>query len=460
MGNCNSSKQQTTHHPIMLINKINHSRRRTIDATNNGKRGASNKLSSGSTIHQKPRLVTYDNDKLAAKLDDSGRSGDTRDTRQPSLAFSSDSSAASSHQPQPPSQSPQQRQSSRSRQRRRSATLTLPSSSKAKARRTKQPPTFKDTYQLLPQSKLGHGIAGTVHQCIHRQTSHLCAVKVINKKQVRRQDRLRREVSFLKQVSHPNIIQMYDCYEDEDTVHIVTEVCNGGELFDKVVDKAKKGNKKTSKASSRSTDGSRASTRKSAQDVSTTTPACFNERDAARIIHSLLSAVSYLHANNIVHRDIKPENILVVDKDDDSSPIKLIDFGLSIRHDPETCPPLSNTVGTSYYMAPELLDGSYDKACDLWSVGVIAYVMLSGRPPFNGTSDETIFRKIRKGQYKMEAPEIWDGISDYAKDFIKCLLTMDTKKRWTADMAMEHAWLKLALQDDKEFSDFLLSKPQ
>merc|ERR1719261_2429056 len=99
MGNCNSSKQQTTHHPKMFINKINHSRRRSIDATN-GKRGASNKLSSGSTIHQKPRLVTYDNDKLAAKLDDSGRSGDTRDTRQPSLAGSSVSSAASSHQPQ------------------------------------------------------------------------------------------------------------------------------------------------------------------------------------------------------------------------------------------------------------------------------------------------------------------------------------------------------------------------
>lgn len=451
MGNCNSSKQ-TTHHPIMF-SKIN-SRRQSIrisaDDATNGKRGASGKLSSGSTIHQKYRLVTYDDDnKLAARLDGSGRSGDT-DTRQPSLAGSSVSSAASSHRPQPPSPSPQQQQSSRSRQRRRSATLTLPSSS-SKARRTKQQsPTFKDTYQLLPQSKLGHGIAGTVHQCLHRQTSHLCAVKVINKKQVRRQDRLRREVSFLKQVSHPNIISMYDCYEDEDTVHIVTEVCNGGELFDKVVDKAKKGNKKNSKSSSRSTDGgSRASTRKSAQDVSTT-PACFNERDAARIIHSLLSAVSYLHANNIVHRDIKPENILFVDKDDDS--IKLIDFGLSIRHDPETCLPLSNTVGTSYYMAPELLDGSYDKACDLWSVGVIAYVMLSGRPPFNGTSDETIFRKIRKGQYKMDSP-LWEGISDYAKDFIKCLLTMDTKKRWTADMAMEHAWLKLALQDDFEFAD-------
>ena len=175
---------------------------------------------------------------------------------------------------------------------------------------------------------MGDGISAQVYQCIHRQTSHLCAVKIIQKSQVDRHDHLlRREVSLLKQVSHPNIISMYDFYEDEDTFHIITEVCNGGELFDKVVDKANKGNKKTSKVSSRSTDGgSRASTRKSSQDMSTTL-ACFHERDATRIIHSLLSAESYLHASNIVHRDIKPENILFVDKDDDSSPIKLIDFG-------------------------------------------------------------------------------------------------------------------------------------
>jgi len=197
---------------------------------------------------------------------------------------------------------------------------------------------------------------------------------------------------------------------------------------------------------------------------STYIPACFHERDAARIIHSLLSAVSYLHSNDIIHRDIKPENILFVDKEgescNDSPAIKLIDFGLSVRHTPN-CPPLSNTVGTSYYMAPELLNGSYDRACDLWSVGVVAYVMLSGRPPFNGSNDEIIFKKIRRGNYKMgdssDDSGIWEGVSEYAKDFIKCLLCMDPKKRWTADMALEHAWFRLAMQEDVEFAELLLS---
>ena len=315
-------------------------------------------------------------------------------------------------------------------------------------------PTFDGTYQLLSDSDsyLGDGISAQVYQCIHRQTSHLCAVKIIQKSQVDRHDHLRREVSLLKQVSHPNIIQMYDCYEDEDTFHIITEICHGGELFHKIISKQQKveeiGECRGSPDSAITCTTIR---QKSAQDVSTSTPACFNERDAARIIHSLLSAASYLHANNIVHRDIKPENILFVDKDDDSSTIKLIDFGLSIRHDPETCPPLSNTVGTSYYMAPELLDGSYDKACDLWSVGVVAYIMLSGRPPFNGNSNQAIAQQICKGWYETNSTS-WEGISDDAKDFISCLLTMDAKKRWTADMAMKHHWLEseFALFDDHD----------
>ena len=343
--------------------------------------------------------------------------------------------------------------------------------------------SFNDTYELISQEKLGYGIAGQVMKCYHRSTSHLCAVKVINKANVRRQDRLKREMKFLKQISnhpHPNIIRMYDCYEDEDTVYIVTECCHGGELFDKILKKAKRSatmKRKLMRVSSKSSSSGRMINggsnsceeviqRQVEPSCSTYIPACFHERDAARIIHSLLSAVSYLHSNDIIHRDIKPENILFVDKEggdkegNDSPSIKLIDFGLSVRHTPN-CPPLSNTVGTSYYMAPELLNGSYDRACDLWSVGVVAYVMLSGRPPFNGSNDEIIFKKIRRGNYKMgdssDDSGIWDGVSEYAKDFINCLLCMDPKKRWTADMALEHAWFRLAMQEDVEFAELLLS---
>jgi len=298
--------------------------------------------------------------------------------------------------------------------------------------------SFDHAYQIVPDTKLGHGIAGTVHQCIHLPTSQVNAVKIIDKSKIKRQDRLRREIAFLKQVSHPSIIRMYDHFEDENKVHIVTEMCRGGELFDKIVENAKK---RHPEKSSRGADGI---------DYNRQVPACFAEADAARIIKSLLSAVSFLHSRDIVHRDLKPENILFVDEDTDDSPIKLIDFGLSIRHTRE-CPPLSNVVGTSYYMAPELLRGCYDRSCDLWSIGVISYIMLSGRPPFNGSDDESIFKKIRKGQYKMEG-SIWDGISECAKDFIRCLLEVDPSKRWTAQMASEHAWLKLArLYEDGSF---------
>jgi calcium-dependent protein kinase len=261
----------------------------------------------------------------------------------------------------------------------------------------------------------------------------------MKKSQIRRKDRIQREISFLKELDHPSIIKLYDVFEDEEKVEIVTEICQGGELFDQIVEKAN-ASKKLAKNISRDEQEQPQTRQLQLQ------PACFGERDAARIIYSLLSAVSYLHKNDIIHRDIKPENILFTDKDTNKSPIKLIDFGLSIRHTKD-CPPLSNTVGTSYYMAPELLDGEYDRSCDMWSIGVLAYIMLSGRPPFNGSTDPVIFKKIRSGRYRMDSP-LWDGISDYAKDFIRCLLDMDPNRRWTAHMALNHAWLMLEMMED------------
>ena len=251
-----------------------------------------------------------------------------------------------------------------------SSSLTL--STSFQSRDNKLPiSSFTQSYQIIqPQITLGYGIAGQVQQCINRSTSQPVAVKIISKSRIQRQDRIKREIAFLKQVHHPNIIQVYDVYEDEDEVHIVTEMCRGGELFDRIIEKATL----SSKRSSSSNNGGR---------ITRAVPACFREKDAARIIHSLLSAVPYLHSKDIVHRDIKPENILFTEKDDDESPIKLINFGLSIRHNStQHCdPPLTNTVGTSYYMAPELLRGSYDRSCDLWSIGVITCTSKYGSMP-------------------------------------------------------------------------------
>ncbi|KAL9190501.1 hypothetical protein ACHAXT_000207 [Thalassiosira profunda] len=321
----------------------------------------------------------------------------------------------------------------------RSEPPSPPRSRSNERRQTKERPrpALEEEYRVSRRAApLGHGIAGQVREGIHLATGSPCAIKTMHKAQIRRKDRIHREISFLKRCAHPNIVELYDVYETEEEVHIVTELCQGGELFDRIVQKATASKEQRRRWAA---DGDE----DNLSPDEPLLPACFPERDAARIVRSLLSAVAYLHSHNCVHRDLKPENILFSEADDDDqSEVKLIDFGLSIRHDPED-PPLRSTVGTSYYMSPELLDGNYDRACDLWSVGVITYVMLSGRPPFNGSTDEVIFEKIKRGRYRMEGP-LWDDglISDAAKDFVKCLLDVDPMRRWTADMALEHEWLQ------------------
>lgn len=253
----------------------------------------------------------------------------------------------------------------------------------------------------------GSGHYGTVRQCIQRATGQTYAVKSIEKFKVSRIDHLRREIQLLSMVNHENIINMIDCYEDENYVHIVTETYTGGELFDKIID-------------------------------NTTSNGCLSESEAARIIKQLLKAVSYLHENDVCHRDIKPENILFESKDE-NSPVRLIDFGLSRSH-AQGEEMMSNPVGTCYYMSPELLKGSYDKSTDMWSCGVIAYILLCGYPPFNGNSDADIVAAIRRGH--LTFVDGWAGKSSEALDFIKCLLKRDSRRRCSAKQALRHPWLQ------------------
>mmetsp|Transcript_9571 Transcript_9571/g.21581 ORF Transcript_9571/g.21581 Transcript_9571/m.21581 type:complete len:370 (-) Transcript_9571:67-1176(-) len=263
-----------------------------------------------------------------------------------------------------------------------------------------------DDYVVFPKV-LGEGHYGCVRECIHRATRQTYACKSIDKSKIGRLDHLQREVHLLANVKHHGIMKMVDCYEDAEYVHIITEKYSGGELFDKIAD-------------------------------NTTDSGCYSERKAAGIIKSLLEAVAYLHENNIVHRDIKPENILFESMDDDAA-VKLIDFGLSRRHEKGEAP-MSNPVGTAYYMSPELLKGRYDKSCDVWSIGTIVYILLCGYPPFNGESDPDIFDAIKKGHFEFPK-EAFSGKSDEAKDFIKCLLRRDPRKRFTAKEALLHPWV-------------------
>lgn len=265
-----------------------------------------------------------------------------------------------------------------------------------------------DDHYHITSKAIGHGVAGSVYPAIHRKTGQIVAVKSIKKANKQWPDQIRREIEYLKEVQHPNLIKAHDVFEDKSAYHIVTDMCRGRELFDVIIEKA------------------------------SSSQGCFQERDAKHIICDLLSAVAYLHSLDIIHRDIKPENIMFVKKDSDKSPIKLIDFGLSIRHRADQ-QKLTSTVGTAYYIAPQVLKGSYDRSCDLWSIGTIAYLMLCGRPAFDGKTDDEILTNVRKGKYNMDSAR-WQDVSDDAKDFVQNLLQVNPARRMTAAQALEHAW--------------------
>lgn len=259
---------------------------------------------------------------------------------------------------------------------------------------------------------IGSGHHGSVRECIHRATGMRYAVKSIHKQASDiGATGLTREIMLLQEMKHRGFVQLADVHEDEEYVHLVTELCRGGELFDRIMQKASNRN-----------NGS----------------PCFTEAEAARIMFQLLHAVAYMHENDVAHRDIKPENILFETTDEDS-PIRIIDFGLSRKHyDCE--PPMNNVVGTPYYIAPEVLKKNYTKSADLWSVGVIAYILLCGYPPFNGEDNNAVYDAVRRGRYSFPSAE-WSGTSRESRHFIRCLLQKDPQKRMSAMQALKHPWI-------------------
>ena len=274
---------------------------------------------------------------------------------------------------------------------------------------------------------LGSGHHGAVRRCLDISTGMRRAVKSIRKDDPHVKDEgILREISLLREMAdHVNIIRLIDVIEDEHYVHIVTELCEGGELFDKIIER-------TSNPSSPSDDVRDGNAHRRA-------PPCFAERDAARVMHQILTAVSHMHDRDIVHRDIKPENILF-ETTDENSTIKIIDLGLSRKHVDGIDRPMSSLVGTPYYIAPEVLRRKYDRACDLWSVGVVAYTLLCGYPPFNGSNNDEVYDAVRCGRYRFHSSE-WSNTSRESRDFVRNLLAMDPRARMTAREAMEHPWI-------------------
>ncbi|KAL3782935.1 hypothetical protein ACHAWO_011384 [Cyclotella atomus] len=264
-------------------------------------------------------------------------------------------------------------------------------------------------YHINPK-EIGHGHYGVVRKCMDRETKVWYAIKSIRKSKVGKIEVLKREIALLKEVDHPNIIKLIEAHEDQKYLHLITELCTGGELFDRII------------AKTQSDEGH------------------FSEADAAKIVACILDAIRYCHdEKGIVHRDLKPENFLFSTPDDDAI-IKIIDFGLS-RHDDMKMGIMNTKVGTPYYVAPEVLNREYTKSCDIWSIGVITYILLCGYPPFYGDTDNQIFDSVRTGRFDFPSPD-WDGISDSAKDFIRSMLKRDPTKRSTAAESLNHPWIQ------------------
>uniref|UniRef100_A0A7S2FE61 non-specific serine/threonine protein kinase n=1 Tax=Octactis speculum TaxID=3111310 RepID=A0A7S2FE61_9STRA len=264
---------------------------------------------------------------------------------------------------------------------------------------------------------IGEGHYGEVRRCVNLKTRGEFALKTIKKVKVKRVEYLEREIQILVTVKHPNIIEVVDIFEDEKDLHIVTELCTGGELFDRIIEKTKK-------------------------SQGNNVIHGFSERDAATLIRKTLHAIEYCHnEHDIVHRDLKPENFLFKTKDQDAE-VKIIDFGLSRVLD-DNSPYMKTKVGTPYYIAPEVLKRHYTKACDIWSIGVIAYILLCGYPPFYGDTDSDIFTKIMSCDFNFPAYE-WNHVSAEAKDFIVMMLNIDYKRRPTATEALQHRWFNKA----------------
>ena len=249
---------------------------------------------------------------------------------------------------------------------------------------------------------IGTGSYGQVRLAVHKLTKQVRAVKIIQKAKVNI-NALLNEINILSKLSHPNIMQIFEVFDDNTNVYIVSEYCKGGELFDII-----------------STKGS------------------FTEKDACVIMKQLMSAICYSHQNNIVHRDLKPENILM-DNDTDDLTIKLIDWGCAQTI--KSAKQSKQADGTAYYIAPEVLKGEYDEKCDIWACGVIFYILLCGYPPFNGETDDEIYEAILSGKFQFPE-EDWDQVSQDAKDLIKKMLTKDPKKRISALYSMQDVWFK------------------
>ena len=261
----------------------------------------------------------------------------------------------------------------------------------------------------IKKKLLGSGAFGEVWLVHHKDLDRDFAMKIIKKRKNKSNEEkeILNEIEILKKLDHPKILKIIDFYSKIKKYYIITEYCPEGELFNEIIKVGR-----------------------------------FDEGQTAFIINQILKAICYCHSNQIIHRDIKPENIMITKREKNGClQVKLIDFGTAKIF--EKGHQENRYVGSSYYMAPEVLKRKYDEKCDLWSIGVIFYILLTGRPPFDGNDDDEILKNVEKGVYdKTTYP--YPSLSSLAKDLINKLLQYDPKKRISAEESLEHQWFKTA----------------
>jgi len=314
---------------------------------------------------------------------------------------------------------------------------------------TKDNPGCIDSYYRMERDALGEGSYGRVTKGMHKSTRQLRAIKAIDVKKIPDMRRFHNEVAIQKMLDHPNIVKLYEVFKDAQRYYLVMELCTGGELFDRIVEEADKHEGQA-----------------------------LTEASSAKIMLQIMGAIHYMHQKNFAHRDVKPENFLLQNRDREA-PIKVIDFGLAKQFEPGRSD-MKTKAGTPYYVAPEILltspskgpkapghwqqgepegakpagDG-YNEKCDVWSCGVLAYIILCGYPPFYGDRDSDILKMVKKGEFDFPNPD-WDHMSGESKDFITQMLTFNPQARPTAGDMVEHPWLKTfdSRQDVRLPADF------